>query len=506
MRSTAARFFTMGGSGSEYSSPYTTGGSSRGGSGRGEPGKSSSANPAAAFFLGAAAEDGWGECEAAAALTLPAARDSADEGTGAMRRFPRAQAIPRPLFARQLHAAIYGEVVPRRSANGTSSNNSTREDHDEALSRRFTVTPDMTSGQQRIGESTVLIDGAACSMVSICGRVLYRLGPFENGSFARYISTLPQRHQHHDNDGTAASLLSLEQSMSCGMPFQPPMSASSGGGGSRSQRAFAATPHPHSLLVVTDTTGSVGVIQHHTVLFGATTDSGGGGDGAGAFSSPHIPEEELDVLVNDYVVVTGRLSFADVDADSVRCFAEARAPLPPPARVLRADLTVVAMARAGAADATAEEPGGHCTDAPLPPLPLSAADGWTHVLLPGAEVPVPLSDLREQLGMDATSLPPGARLLHAPGVGDAHHGISDGNGDVDAHGPQPLPALCAPLPHEADTSWLTATAAPRFCLKGRVRLVASSDEINFWALSAIEAHLRYTGATPKRAKSDPDCT
>ncbi|CCW63664.1 unnamed protein product [Phytomonas sp. EM1] len=240
----------------------------------------------------------------------------------------------------------------------------------------------------------------------------------------------------------------------------------------------------------------------------------------------------MDIRVDDYVLCVGRLCFTDVDPTVEKLFkslpmafhscsssGSAHAGNVDATPSEATSLRISGSAKASSSEAATDvhnEPGGRSrfrasSDVyedsigdPMCLQPISSENqsirDATHVLLPGAPSPIAVTDLLE-LGISLDNVPSGTRFFSAAESIDRSqlqamqfglHQECDSNDLVTRHSH----CVRAAAPRE-----VMCPTPPRFCVKGKVRLISSSNEILFWCLSAIDTHVRLKSIALQRAVS-----
>ncbi|KPI86054.1 hypothetical protein ABL78_4892 [Leptomonas seymouri] len=495
----------------------------------------------------------------------------------------RSNYAPRPVTVRQLYAAVLGvptELAPFPSTPVSDGEEPTivgagcgvrtqQPSHrpPQRYSSAAGSTPaadaaplqsaSMTSS--RIGDSTVLMDGAACHTVVVCGRVVR----FEVAVRAQPAPRYPGRASSGaapsydfmwitDNTGLLCVLRPrsgqarrqqlkqgvLEGRCSISLPHllavpeqdvfltqrgaypkalqtsscdswntQPsksrPRTLAGGAVGARGNDILHSAQLPLTTLAKPDSTSleqltdDVPRAGDHTVV----------SDGIDCLDSECDEEEAEAFYINDYVVCTGALAFADVELAVASALSR-------DAETLRS-----AALAAVASGAAADSPSSRCTSE-MEGEPLKPCE--TYVLLPGSEVPLRLDAVQTELGL-VGPLPPQTRYLTeqearqwGDDVGAANAaGVEKDGGDLSigevGYSPQEH-SKCLPsglfgsqrrkhalgggveMPPTMTSLRASASSLPLLCIKGHPRLITDSTECLYWWLSAVETHFRLKGS------------
>jgi hypothetical protein len=402
----------------------------------------------------------------------------------------------------------------------------------------------------RIGESTLLLDGVACHTVVVCGRVVRR----ETAVPLRLVPPRSYSASAASRSALACNVFWITDSTGLLCTLQPcsrftqqrcymvggdvgsscaddviessgiPAAQRPDSGCCTSLRGCCAGhpggTHDFRLLTTRDAPPVVGVEGLWESR--ATADNINVEDGTKDGYVDEAGEEEEPVCVGDYVVCTGVLAFADVDLAV--------------ASVLSRDADTLRGATDAAASFTVTRRSDKGT-----PLPGDASFACCttereavpqqaeriYVLLPGSGAPLRLDAAQAELGL-VGPLPPQTRYLteHDALQWESHPPLTGGNandegqsstvagarltdsrdmgdaacGSVCVDAGQPLhcgvrgPCTAPPT---TSSSCSVSSSCPLFCIKGRPRRVADTNECLYWWLSATETHLRLRAAERK---------
>ncbi|KPA84327.1 hypothetical protein ABB37_02336 [Leptomonas pyrrhocoris] len=532
------------------------------------------------------------------------AKQSSHTTVGVAGSVGRSSHAPRPVTVRQLYAAVLGTATePVRCPATRASKGKVPSDavpRDNVLAHRcFNALPsrcgacdDVTSEvcaarlqrlpstSSRIGESTILLDGAACHVVVVCGRVVrYEVAAASAAAPVHtprlYPPTAPFAATPSydviwitDNTGLLCVLRprsgqarrqrteedALEGSFGSSLPYPftdaghrhmtlaqdsawSPFSSTGEFRTLQSEGDAAAvrvndTCHPAQLSTAAPATSGSAPMRHPRPEV-PRTGSGYTASNVIDCLDAEFDKDESDerFYVNDYVVCTGVLAFADVEVHV--------------AAALRRDAAALRGAALAAITSTVSENSAHpTTNTAISSAPQNAGDCTanstakdqkdvlskpctTYVLLPGSEVPLRLDAVQTEVGI-VGPLPPQTRYLSerearqqwGAVAGEAEEGAARDEGEQHAptteagrsshrhvrrsvRGAFDNPAeedeaLCGgggggdDDPTPAATTAASLSSVPLMCIKGRPRLLTDSNEYLYWWLSATETHLRLT--------------
>ncbi|CCW69319.1 unnamed protein product [Phytomonas sp. Hart1] len=395
-----------------------------------------------------------------------------------------------------------GGTVGRRPASKTEAYAGSRH-----APRPVTVRLLQTSRAPRLGEASLLVDGAACSGVVLCGRVLARAGLNTHNEASLGLRGPTPLSWFVISDGTGVIGV-----------VQYPTTWTVAHAAEGEDEASAATPSTAASLASRGVLGDgVGGHSVRDAILQAAVDVAEGGY--------CIPAEEMDIRVDDYVLCIGRLCFADIDPTVEKLFGSL--PIPsyfcssssgsidnaPTASSEAAFMKIDDAVNTSSREVIPETHGkyGGCNELganndayegrikdKMRLRPLSSKDksmeNVTYVLPPGARSPVAMRDLCE-LGISPENVPPGTRFFGVAEPTDCSQTQDLQPGFYKRKDPinsmfQKVNAL-----RVTDSGNGMGPTVPRFCVKGKVRLISSSNEILFWWLSAIDTHVRLKSIT-----------
>lgn len=442
----------------------------------------------------------------------------------------------------------------------TESSAAHTSDEGDAPSTATTFSASVLRG--RLGEATVAVDAAPCSRVTLCGRVVARVGPAANGSlrscrpFSLYVvsdctgmvgvqqyhtmfyevdeeSAVEEERQRcsgHAAETTAAQkgLLSAYRAEHTARdePYSPTSEAAShsphpflSSGVPRKAMDGPFTSPPAATSAATHDTQTEALPRTFPVHQYREMSSPFFTGTVTAFpldtAYRRVAPAELDIVVGDYVVCVGRLSFADVNPDVAKLFSI----VPLPRYASRAVIEPEASSRVPSGVQAAMTETSEKAEAVTAPSSALAANpeacrttalygqGKPYVLLPGAEEPIRVEELavlglvgsvsgavfltteeaeRASRGNDFTDeeTKTSKSAVHAEGT-SCEPSVTCFCSGVSMRGERNPPASAA----EKGVSTDSPSIMP-FCVIGQVRLVSDSNEGPFWWLSAMETHVR----------------
>lgn len=292
-----------------------------------------------------------------------------------------------------------------------------------------------------VGESTLLLQGYPTSTVHLVGRILAITGP----SATRQLFPSQASRNRGNSRRESVGGVSLER--------------------------------PFSLLTLSDHTGSVGVVFYHTChSAGNPSATLPFGENYTTDNTLMIPEDELDFRVGDTVSVVGRLAFAGFDGDVTRFF---------PSVVVDKGVFTDTNSSLPRADSVSS-----LTDVvPCNPGEGESLDrGKTFVLLPGAEEAVPVETLNELMGLQSDEKSDSATGSYPEGttfMSETKAKYFNTNGSLND---SKVKKEKSSQKHHVDKE---ASVIVPFCVKGRVSLVLSSNEVLYHYLDTVLTYLRF---------------